>query len=74
MMLAIHLDMLKYQNESLFYNTVITNVFSTYSQHDTPVNIKKMTNDIQSINPTQITDQYIMVDKAIELVNRNFEL
>ena len=32
--------------------------------------VKKMTNDVQNIDPIQITDKHIMADRSIELRNR----
>lgn len=66
--------MLKYQDRSLNFYTLITNVLSTYSTHSTPVIVKKITSVVQNINPTQIADWLIMVDENIELVNSNLRL
>lgn len=66
--------MLRYQDEGLFYNLCIANILSAYSLYDTPALFKKMTNDVQNIAPTQITDQHITVDQSIQFVNRNLGL
>ena len=70
----IHLDILKYQVELLFYNLFITNVLSTYSLFDSPVFFKKMTNEDQKTAPTLLTDQHIKVDQSIQFGNRTWRL
>ena len=70
----IHLDSLKYQIELLFYNLFITNVLSTYFLFEAPVFFKKITNEVQKIAPTQLTDQHIRVDQSIQFGNRTGRL